>query len=100
MGEETKPTPSPEGGANVEQAIPNANVVPPPFGKIVVTAERTEREANLEAELAAERAGHATTAAEKKQREIRLAELEDQLHQLHTLRATVRDTKGSWWFEP
>ena len=101
MDEETKPTSSPADGEPGRPSI-IATATPPPAGKIVVTAERTEREVNLEAELAAERASHANTAAEKKQREFRVAELEDQLDQLkHPTRAARSDsTKDSWWFNP
>lgn len=59
---------------------------PPPAGPtaagVVLTGTRTEREIDLEAELATERERHATTANEKKAREIRVAELEDELHRL------------------
>jgi hypothetical protein len=51
---------------------------PPPAARIVANAERTEREVELESELQAERDRHATTTSEKKQREIRIAELEDE----------------------
>jgi hypothetical protein len=49
-----------------------------------VNAERSEREIDLEAELEAERQRHAVTAEEKKQREIRIAELEDERRQFLT----------------
>ena len=52
---------------------------PPPAAVIVTTGTVSERETNIAAELAAERESHASTANEKKAREVRIAELEDQL---------------------
>jgi hypothetical protein len=56
----------------------------PPAAKIVLTGEKSERETSLETELEAERNSHARTAKDKKDREVRIAELEDQLHKLKT----------------
>ena len=100
---ETKPNPSSsaagEGGAlPTPPSGSNAQTAPPPAARIVVTAERTEREANLEAELATERSSHAATAAQKKERELRLSELEDQLHRLR--QPAPQKKKDSWWFDP
>lgn len=55
---------------------------PPPAAQTVVTGTKTEAELKLERELKDERASHASTAAEKKARETRIAELEDELHRL------------------
>lgn len=54
----------------------------PPAAAIVVTGGVSEHEIELEAELKAERAAHATTAADKKAREQRINELEDELRKL------------------
>lgn len=65
----------------VTQASPPPEIAapaPPPAAKIIVEGVRSELEIELESELQAERDRHATTAAEKKQREIRIAELEDE----------------------
>jgi hypothetical protein len=58
----------------------------------VTTGTKTEREITLEAELEAEKGSHNRTAKEKKDRELRIAELEDELHRLKGLRAG-QDTK-------
>jgi len=60
----------------------NSRPAPPPASSIVANAERTEREVQLQSELDGERGAHATTAKEKKDRELRIAELEDELHRL------------------
>jgi hypothetical protein len=70
----TQASPPPAPPAPPEIAAP----APPPAARIVVEGERSEREIDLESELQAERDRHATTAAEKKQREIRISELEDE----------------------
>lgn len=80
---------SPESPAPATPTPAPASPPPPdnpgtPAARIVATGERTEREIDLESELEAERTSHATTAAEKKAREIRVAELEDELHRLKT----------------
>ena len=54
----------------------------PPAAKVVVTGQRTEREIALESDLETEKRTHAQTAKEKKDRELKIAELEDQLHKL------------------
>lgn len=64
---------------------------PPPAAAVVVSGQKTEREIALEGELNAERSNHATTAKEKKEREVKIAELEDQLR---TLRAEPAKKKG------
>lgn len=62
----------------------NSTPAPPPASTIVVNAERTEREVQLQAELDSERGAHETTAKQKKERELRIAELEDELHKLRS----------------
>lgn len=54
----------------------------PPAARVVTTGTKTEREITLETDLEAERRTHAQTAKEKKERELRIAELEDELHKL------------------
>lgn len=54
----------------------------PPAAQTVVTGTKSEREITLETELQTERGSHAKTAKEKKDRELRIAELEDELHKL------------------
>jgi hypothetical protein len=53
-----------------------------PAARIVIEAKRTEREIELQAELDAEKGRHAATNQARIDREKRIAELEDQLHQL------------------
>jgi hypothetical protein len=55
---------------------------PPPAARIVVEGQRSEREIDLESELQAERDRHATTAAEKRSQEFRIAELEQERGEL------------------
>lgn len=69
---------SPQPKNKMDGQTPTPTPTPPPAAAIVAAGKRTEREVELEAELEAERAKHATTAQEKKAREIRLAELEDE----------------------
>jgi hypothetical protein len=67
------------GGTTADQPAPAPEIPapePPPAAKIVVQGQISEREIELQAELDAERASHAETAAQKKQREIKIAELE------------------------
>ena len=75
--------------------IPPAPVLPPgpsvpapahpPAAAIVIAGTKTVPE--LEAELADERASHARTADEKKDREIRISELEDELFRLRKIQS-------------
>lgn len=76
-GQAPSPAPPPQ-----PSAAPDA--APPAAARTVTTGQRTEREIQLEAELQRERDQHTSTAAEKKQREVRIAELEDELHRLKT----------------
>ncbi len=71
------PTPAPEAPPPVPTP-PAAPVLVPPAAKIVTEADVL----SIRADLEAERAGHAETAAAKKAREVRIAELEDELHRL------------------
>jgi len=73
---------------------PTENPPPPPAAALVMAGTISERETNLAAELAQERASHATTAAEKKEREIKIAELEDALRLARGERQPVRAAKG------
>lgn len=75
---------------------PNPQDAPaaPPAAEVVRTGQRSEREIALQAELETERESHAKTAKEKKDRETRIAELEDELHRLkQPLPAPARDRK-------
>jgi len=58
-----------------------------PAAETVVTGTKTEAEAKLELELKTERESHASTKEERKQREIRICELEDELRRLKNLPA-------------
>jgi hypothetical protein len=74
--------------------------VSPPAGRIVVSATRTEREVELQSELEQERSAHASTAAEKKERELRIMQLEDELRTLKTAAVPAHpgSSRGSWTF--
>lgn len=72
-------------------AGPGGDRSPPPAASTVINGARTEREISLEAELAAEKQTHQQTAKEKKERELRIAELQDELHLLRS--APPRDKK-------
>ena len=76
MAENAPPIPEP-----VPQPQPQPSD-PPPAARVVLTGQRTERELTLETELETEKSSHAKTAKEKKDRETRIAELEDELHRL------------------
>jgi hypothetical protein len=52
----------------------------PPAAQTVLSGTRSETEVQLQAELDAERTRHAKTSEEKKAREVRVAELEDEMH--------------------
>lgn len=73
----TDPT-NPAGGAPVNTAPPAA----PPAAAAVLNGEHSERMAQLEEQLTAANARMVKTEEEKKQREVKIAELEDQLSQL------------------
>jgi len=68
--EKTAPAPVPEPPA-------------PPFtAQTVLTGDRTEQMLELQSQLELEKKSHAQTAFEKKERETRIAELEDELFRL------------------
>ncbi len=69
------------GNPNPPEIVPAAPVAgePPPAAAVVLSATISERETNLQAELAATQDKLARTDGEKKAREVRIAELEDQL---------------------
>lgn len=96
-------TPETTGQPTPPPAPPATTPLPPPVAAVVATGERTEREVELAEELAEERTHHARTASEKKAREIRVAELEDEMHRLKQagLRpakaATPRTASGRSW---
>lgn len=62
----------------------------PPAADLVLKGKKTEREVALESDLETERNSHAKTSKEKKERELRIAELEDELHRLKTPPAKAR----------
>lgn len=80
MAGENDPAPA----APAPAAPPPTTVDPPgpPAARVVLTGQRTERELTLETNLEAERSAHAVTAKEKKDRETKIAELEDELYRL------------------
>jgi hypothetical protein len=67
--------------------------VAPPAAAAVIDGTKTEAEIKLESELKEERARHDKTADEKKQREIRISELEDELRLLRQVQSTA-PTRG------
>jgi hypothetical protein len=74
----------------------------PPAARLVVESAPTEREAELERLLAEERRKRAKTEEEKRQREVRIAELEDELHRLRGLLQPQLQRKPKrlgpgWW---
>jgi len=78
----------------------------PPAARLVVETAPSEREAELERLLQEERHKRARTEEEKRQREIRIAELEDELHRLRRLLDTPRQPQPQrplgpgWWPYP
>lgn len=77
----TPPAPEPPGPSQPPSGPPAPEPARPPAAGAVVQG-RTEHEIELETELDNERKAHATTATEKKQRELRISELEDELRRL------------------
>ena len=97
---------SPEGEPVTDQAVTQPGVVthraapnPPPAAATVLTGTRSERETSLQAELEAERGSHAKTAKEKKDREVRISELEDELRRLKSPPAKADRTALEEFFE-
>lgn len=78
MAGESDPAPAPA----APPAAPPVDPPGPPAARVVMTGQRSEREINLETDLARERSAHAVTAKEKKDRETKIAELEDELYRL------------------
>lgn len=70
----------------------------PPAAAVVVDG-KTEREVLLEAQLATERSGHDLTREQKKQREVKIAELEDELHRLRQPPRPQPTSKTDEWKE-
>lgn len=80
---ETAQNPPPNPPANNLPPAPGpGGPTAPPAASTVINGTRTEREISLEAELNTEKLTHAQTAKEKKDRELRIAELQDELHRL------------------
>ena len=63
---------------------------PPPAASVVLSAARSEKEVNLEAELEAERTA-------RKDREQRINQLEDENRQLKTVTKPAKEERG-WKF--
>ena len=89
-GDGTGPAANQPGTSQVPPPV-NGNAAPspeslarPPAAETVNNG-RSEREAELAAELEEERRRHVTTAAEKKSREQRICELEDENRQLKSI---------------
>jgi hypothetical protein len=61
--------------------------VVPPAAAAVISGTKTEAEIKLETDLKDERDRHANTEAEKKNREIRISELEDELRRLRDVQS-------------
>ena len=97
------PDDSPPGAGSLSPASSHSTpAAPPPAARTVVTATRTEREVELQSELDGVRGELTTTAAEKKERELRIMQLEDELRALKTStkssREIVHPAKGPWTF--
>jgi hypothetical protein len=94
-GDPSPPNTTPPGVSHspASPVNPTAAGAPPPAAHTVLTGERTEDSVRLAQELEAERASHAATAADKKAREVRIAELEDELHRIKEVPAPARREK-------
>lgn len=77
-----------EGGdippTNPDPPTPAPAPIDPPAAKAVLEGDRTEREIQLQEELQSERERTTKLDANKRDRETKIAELEDQLRQLRT----------------
>ena len=95
----TPTAPPPEAPAPAPTPAPE-----PPAARIVVTAQPTDREISLAAELQTVTGRLTTTEAEKRAREQRINELEDELNRLKKLAtptppsAPAKKNNG-WFFE-
>lgn len=70
----------------------------PPAGQTVATGRHTEAENELRTKLDSEQKAHATTAADKKAREQRIAELEDELHRVKAAQTVT--APAAWRYRP
>jgi hypothetical protein len=80
-GGPSDPTPAP--GATTSNPTPPP--APPPAAETVLTGIKSEREIQLETDLQKEREEKQRIESEKKDREIRISELEDENHQLKSI---------------
>ena len=78
---EPKPTETPAGTETGGTPVGTPPGQSNPAARTVLTGQKSEREIDLESQLKAERETHAVTAREKKERELKIAELEDALNQ-------------------
>jgi hypothetical protein len=81
MSESASTPPEPVPAPNLPPPPPAPAPAPPPASVRVIEAP-TDRENELAAELEAEQARHARTAEEKKDHELRIMQLEDELRAL------------------
>jgi hypothetical protein len=70
-------------------AAPGNGNPPPPAAAVVLAGTKTEAEIKLETDLADERNRHGRTAEDKKQREIKISELEDELAKLRRIQSAT-----------
>jgi hypothetical protein len=84
------PDPPIDGGAPPPNPASEGNLPPapvpadPPAAAVVLEADRTEREIQLQDELQRERDRSTRLDADKKDRETKIAQLEDELNQLRS----------------
>lgn len=89
--------PSAPSQASPSQPAPT-DKTPPPAAQTVTSGTKTEREVTLEKDLAKAHGDLATTAQEKKDKEMRIMELEDQLFRLKkSLEPEPKKKAGSSW---
>ncbi len=89
-----------DGGSNPPKNPASAGDSPapaaPPAAETVLEGDHTERELKLQEELQHERTDKEKALAEKKERETKIAELEDQLSHAHSSPAPAAAKKDSW----
>ena len=68
---------------------PDPAAPPPPPAAAAVISAGEQRLADLQAELAAEKRSHAATAADKRERETRISELEDERRAINARLAEI-----------
>lgn len=95
-GAVSPPTATDPGSAPGPQDSRGAVAAAPPAAAVTVLNGRTERELELERELGDAQRVLARTAAEKKDRETRIMELEDELKRLRAIPAEPKRP----WFDP